>query len=101
MTDIVLTFNININIAAINPIINQITFFVIFTLYIYNINILAFLSVVAMSCGFNNMVSVFEGGDGGQVCVTPKDVTSNETSSYTLYYPGKILCFLVSWPVIS
>lgn len=44
-----------------------------------------------MSCGFNNMVLVFEGGDAGQHCVTPGNVTSDggDNSSYTHYYPGE------------
>ena len=45
------------------------------------------------------MVLVFEGGDAGQHCVTPGNVTSDggDNSSYTHYYPGEqTLCASLS-----
>ena len=59
--------------------------------YIVLFYVTVFLSLVSMSCGFNNMVLVFEGGDAGQHCVTPGNVTSDggDNSSYTHYYPGE------------
>ncbi|KAF6036483.1 Orct [Bugula neritina] len=47
-----------------------------------------FLSLVSMSCGFNNMSMVFEGGQGGHVCATPGNTTSADNHTI-LYFPGK------------
>ncbi|XP_067950167.1 organic cation transporter protein-like isoform X1 [Watersipora subatra] len=44
-----------------------------------------FLVLVAMSCGFNNMAMVFEGGNGGQICVIPQNRTSHDNSSLITY----------------
>ena len=67
-------------------------------MYIIVLYVTVFLSLVSMSCGFNNMVLVFEGGDAGQHCVTPGNVTSDggDNSSYIHYYPGEQTLLVLS-----